>query len=530
MKHRVIKSMMATMALILLLGVLAGCSGANESNGANVSNDKAPDNTQNAPADNSSENATGIDTSEKVELQFYMVGDAPKDLDVIVAEINKMALEDLNATVKFNYTTWTDYEQKYKLLLTSGQPIDLIYTANWLQYQTYSKKGAFLALDDLLPKVAPKLLEHVEQDRWDGIKVDGKIYTVPSNFKEYVTDGIAYREDLRKKYDLPIPETLETLEAYLDGIKKNEPELTPVSDTQNGYVSGLYQLLPSVKGNIAAEYGMQVPYDQPREMNSYWGSPEHLELLKVYKRFADKGFWSKNQLNATAGGHDVFASGKAAVALGGENPNRYNDSYLKISSVQPDWELGYFPYPNFRGYASPSSPMQNGYAIPMSSKNPERALAFYEKLVTDERYNLLSSYGIKGTHYEVEDGYYKMIGDSSSNGFPREAMNSWAWRNPDYMLFDKSFDTVLNLFSELDKMMKPDYYTGFAEDYTSYQAERAALEQVETQYLKPLEAGVVEDVEAGLALFMEKAKTAGIEKIHEEYKKQWLQYVDEIGK
>ena len=50
---------------------------------------------------------TGIDTSKKVELQFYMLGDAPKDLPAIQAEVNKMAEADLNATVKFNFTSWT---------------------------------------------------------------------------------------------------------------------------------------------------------------------------------------------------------------------------------------------------------------------------------------------------------------------------------------------------------------------------------------------------------------------------------------
>lgn len=127
-----------------------------------------------------------------------MLGDAPKDLNLIQDEVNKMALEDLNATVKFNFTTWTDWESKYKLLLSSGQPIDLIFTAEWTNYQSYAVKGAFLPLDDLLPKAAPKLQAYVPQDFWEAVKVDKKIYTVPAIWKEYVNDGIAYREDLRK--------------------------------------------------------------------------------------------------------------------------------------------------------------------------------------------------------------------------------------------------------------------------------------------------------------------------------------------
>ncbi|TXK77838.1 DUF3502 domain-containing protein [Paenibacillus sp. N3.4] len=68
-------------------------------------------------------------------------------------------------------------------------------------------------------------------------------------------------------------------------------------------------------------------------------------------------------------------------------------------------------------------------------------------------------------------------------------------------------------------------FSGFAEDYSSYQAEKAALDQVEKQYMFPLEAGLVADVEGGLKNFMEKAKAAGLDKIQAEYKKQWLQYL-----
>ena len=86
------------------------------------------------------EGTSPTDKGEKVTLQFYMLGDAPKDLPVIESEINKLAEADLNVNVKFNYTSWTDWDQKYKLLLSSGQPIDLIFTADWTFYQSYAKK------------------------------------------------------------------------------------------------------------------------------------------------------------------------------------------------------------------------------------------------------------------------------------------------------------------------------------------------------------------------------------------------------
>lgn len=522
---KIISSVLAL--LFLLTMAMTGCSTTTKETGATpqAKETNKPESTS-TPAP---KEPVGIDTSKRVELQFYMLGDAPKDLKKIEEEINKLAIADLNATVKFNFTTWTDYDQKYKLLLSSGQPVDLIFTAEWVNYQSYAKKGAFLPIDDLLPKAAPKLQAFVPKDFWEAVKVDKKIYTVPAIWKEYVNDGIAYREDLRKKYNLPKPESLETLEQYLEGIRKNEPDMLPLADTEVSHRDPVRQMTSkTVNSNDIVPYGLNIMYDNPRDVTSYWGSPQHLEDLKMFRRWQEKGFFMKNMLNIKDSGHDIFAVGKAAAILGSENPNRFGDSIVKVKSLHPDWELGYAPYPNIKGFSSPVHPIHNGFAIPRSSKNPERALAFYEKMVTDKRYNWLTQYGIEGKNFEVEDGkYYKMLGDAQTNGFQREGMNGWAWRNPDFMLFDKSFDIVLDMFAELDKIAKPNIFQGFGEDWTPYQAEKAAVLQVEKQYLYPLTDGIVADVEGGLKLFMEKAKQAGLDKIQAEYKKQWVQYLDD---
>ncbi|WP_263575762.1 extracellular solute-binding protein [Paenibacillus vietnamensis] len=517
------KTVSALLTTAMLVSALAACS----SNGGNTGG------ATNAPANSGTNEgagaATGIDTSKAVELQFYMLGDAPKDLASIQDEINKMAKEDLNATVKFNYTSWTDWDQKYKLLLGSGQQVDLIFTAEWTQYQSYAKKGAFQPLDELLPKAAPALNEFVPKDMWEAVKIDGKIYTVPATYKEYVTDGFVWREDLRKKYNLPTPVDIATFEQYMDGIKKNEPTMTPLSmnsDVKTNLMDRFKAISHSPVG--ALPYGIDVKYDSPGEVSSYWGSEDQKSDLVTLKRWQDNGYMVKNVLAVKDTLQDQVTSGKAAAILG-DNPTRFNDMVIKIQSTHPDWELGYYPYPKTNGIATPVHPIHNGFAIPASSKNAERALAFYEKMVTDKRYNLLTQYGVEGKNYEVKDGYYTMIGDSTSNGFPREGMNGWAWRNPEFMLFDKNYDGVKAIFDELDKIQVPDKFTGFAEDYTSYQAERAALEQVEKQYLFPLNAGLVKDVDAGLNTFMEKAKQAGLEKIQAEYTKQWLAYVQEQG-
>lgn len=478
--------------------------------------------------------AGGLDISKKVELQFWMLGNAPADLQLIEDEINKMALEELNCTVKFNYTTWTDWSQKYQLLLTSGQQVDLIFTAEWTDYQRYARSGAFLELDDILPVAAPELSKFISKDYWDGVKVTGNIYTMPNTWKEYVYDGFEYREDLRIKYNLPEINSIETIEAYLDGIRKYEPTMTPLAETVNDHqfaaiISLTSELLHPWLDRNMPRYGLASNNDTPSEMYEYWGSNEHLADLKMFKRWADKGFWSRSILSSTEDFVTLFREGRLAAKMSGINPNKFADDVLNIATNHPDWEIGYFPYSMDSGIIHPVHPTHNGYAVPISSKNPERAVAFFEKMILDKRYNRLTNYGIEGKHYIEENGYYKMLGDQTSNGFARESMNGWAWRNPDYMLFTPSFDPVKELFLEFDKFSTPDLFNGFSEDYAPFQAERAALFQAQAQFLQPLQAGLVDDVEAGLAKFMEAAKKAGLDKIQSEYKKQWSEYCMEMG-
>ncbi len=523
------KALSLLLSFVLAAVLLAACSGNGGT--ATPSNSTKPSEAASGEGSGTDGEAAkpGIDISKPVELQFYMLGDAPKDLPAIQEEINKMAKEDLNATVKFNYTSWTDWDQKYKLLLGSGQQVDLIFTAEWTQYQSYAKRGAFQPLDELLPVAAPELYKFVPQDMWEAVKIDGKIFTMPATYKEYVTNGFVWREDLREKYNLPKPVDIDTFEQYLEGIKQNEPNMVPLAmgADMKGTLFDTYRSIAS-KPIGATPYGIDINYDTPTEVVSYWGSEEHLQDLLRMKKWQDNGYMVKNVLSVKDVIQEQLTSGKAAALLG-DNPTRFNDSVIKLQATHPEWKLGYYPYPLTTGVATPVHPIHNGFAVPVSSKNAERALAFYEKMVTDKRYNLLTQYGVEGKNYEVVDGYYTMIGDANSNGFPRESMNGWAWRNPEYMLFDKNYDGVKAIFDELDKIQVPDKFTGFAEDYTSYQVERAALEQVEKQYLFPLIAGVVKDVEGGLKTFMEKANQAGLEKIQAEYKKQWLQYVQEQG-
>lgn len=465
-----------------------------------------------------------------------MVGDAPKDLQLIEDKINVMALKDINATVKFNYTTWTDFTTKYNLVLSTGQTVDLIYTASWLNYQTLARKGAFMALDTLLPTVAPDIQKFVPQSYWNQVKIGGKIYTIPATWKEYTTNGIAYRQDLQEKYKLPVPNSVANLEAYMTGVKKNVPGQVLtweyVYPGPTTYSFSAFETLSALshKWVSGPHYGLVADYATPSKITNYFESPAFAADMKTMKKWADLGFWSRSALS-TKTDATSFANGKCIAILNGENAPKVGQEISSASTAHPDWKVGYINYSEINGIPQVAHATQNGYGIPVSSKNPERALMFYQKLWLDKTYNQLTEFGIEGTHYTVKDGYYEPIGDQTKTGFAREGMNGWAWRNESFQLYPKSYDFVKQMFVKMDGIAakQPNYkglniIDGFAEDYSSYQAERAAVGTVLTQYLAPLEAGLVTDVDKSIKTFLTKAKAAGLAKIQASYTKQWSDY------
>ncbi len=478
----------------------------------------------------------GIDISKKVTLQFYMLGDAPRDLKIIQDEVNKLALKDLNCTVKYNFTTWSDTTTKYNLLLSSGANVDLIFTADWMNYNQYALKGAFLPLDTLVSKAAPDLWKFVPQSFWNAVKVNKHIYTMPATWKEYVPEGPMWREDLRIKYGCAPITDLATLEAYLVAIKKNEPNMLPTECLASDWGSGgpvFSGWLPLFNFSYASDffaYGLMNDYKNPGKVVDYFGSENFAKDMKTMKRWQDEGLWSKSSLSTKAYPADEFENGKVACVLS-NNPGKFATTLSKVSTQHPDWKVSFITGADVIKYVVPVHPVHNGFAIPKGSKNAERAIAFYAKMVLDKDYNYLTEYGIEGKNFSItKDGHYDMIGDVTTNGFSREGMNGWAWRNPDIQLFDPSFDTVLDIFKKYDSIASENIWGGFVEDYTSYQTERTAVYQVQSQYLAPLMGGFVEDVDTGVKTFREKIKTAGIEKVQAGFTKQWQAYCKEIGK
>ncbi|MCD7725033.1 MAG: DUF3502 domain-containing protein [Clostridiales bacterium] len=535
-------SVLLTVAMTLMLGG-CGAQSAADSMEDVVTEETAVAQGGEETAETTEEAETAeLDTSERVDLVFYVMGDAPADEEMVEDAINDILLEKLNATIDMQFSTWTDFQQKYSLELTAGSA-DLIYVANWLNYGQLAQSGAFMELDELLDTVAPDLKAAAGDANLNMCSVDGKIYAVPCTWAEYVSNGVKYREDLREKYDLPVPDSLENFEAYLLGIQENDPSqglLTVTTEESQGFLTAfdaawIFNYKYSWVNINGLPYGLTADYDSPMDVYDYWYSDDFVEDMKLMKKWADLGFWSKSALSDT-NNSESYKNGLCVAEIAGQNPNK------QITAIQDfqndghdDWESEYIAYGEVNGVIYPGHATQNATAIVNGCQNPERALKVLELLMTDQELNNLIQAGIEGVHYTLDDqGVYTNLNPSNPT-FAYEGFNTWALRNGDYKLPQES-DIILNeMFEKYEeigsqtKFPNVNIYDGFSENYDAYAAERTAVSNVMKQYLAPLQAGLVDDVDSAVEEFRRKMTDAGIDVCREGFEQQWIAYCEEYG-
>ena len=237
------------------------------------------------------------------------------------------------------------------------------------------------------------------------------------------------------------------------------------------------------------------------------------------KRWSDKGFWSKSALSDTDS--TKCQNGIAATAI--HNVDTYQGRYID----NPEWG---WKYTNFTPEVSNMPFTQDACVIPTTSENPERALALWDYITTDEEAFRAFNYGIEGTTYEIIDGQIQMINtDDYGSG-----TGMWAARNSEFFLdtYGAPAD-IKEMKAEWDETIaevgnhRCQYVSGWIPDTTSIETEYAACTNVIQQYWWPLECGFTEDLEAGLEEYAMQMKAAGAEKVIETLQAQLDAYCEE---
>lgn len=466
------------MAVTLVLSACGGSESASESGGAG---------------------------DDSVELIWYTIGTPQKDVNKVMEEVSKYTKEKINATVTMKMVDWGDYPQKMQVNVASGEPMDILFTSSGgFDYVQNARKGAFLELDELLPKYGKDLMDTIDPAFLSGSKVDGHNYGIPANKELPQQEVWRFNKTLLDKYKLDISNirTLDSLEPLLKTIKENEPSVTPFAMDKNyvPYVPYDYviQNLPMAIKLDTTDY----------KLVNILETPEMKEALTTMNKYYKAGYVSA-EAATTGSTNDLTTSG---------------NWFLDRAQTQPladnQWSASY-------GYPVVSTPASDAIitntsvqgsimAISANSEYPEKAMEFLNLLNTDPVLRNMVDSGIEGTHYKkVDDTHMENLAESKNYDMPSYSLGN----NMLLYLNSNDPDNKWDEFKKFNAEGVNSPILSFNFDASNVSTELTAVQNVKEQYWAALMTGTL-DPATNLDQVIEKFNQAGLEKVMAEAQSQ----------
>lgn len=282
---------------------------------------------------------------EPVNLVWYLFTSdtAPKDLDMVAAELNKMSAEDIGVTIEFRYLDSTQID----LAMNSGEYFDMAFTCNWYNdYATACNNGLFYDITDIIAEKAPALYEYIPDMLWDATQVGGRNYGIPV-MKDYGIE-VFWRFDPDAFPDMEIERTMtfRDVEPFLAAYKEANPSEYPMLLAKGGVVS-MENMLDWINRYylVALEYSDDADADAYKVMFAL-ESPELIDNYKALQEWYQKGYINPDaattetivgaQYSPVRSGQGWFGAEGVweGVVQHKQVISRYEGPYLSTASVQ----------------------------------------------------------------------------------------------------------------------------------------------------------------------------------------------------
>lgn len=477
----------------------------------------------------------GIDLTKPATVVMWMEsGVVPKDMKLIEEKINEKLQADFNTTLEIHHLAFdANLPTKYRLLLSGAEQVDIIQgSAEY--FSNYVSTGAYLPLDDDLPKYANNIWQAHTADEWRQASYKGNIYAIPSLLKMYNPYGFFYRKDLLEKYNCEPIVDFETLEAFLTAVAENEPEMLAFNtcgDEVNYILRTMraYCKFDTVNSNQSVAH---ITADQKDITDAFFfaETPEFKSFCEMMKRWKDKGFFSRSVLSSNVWSATNLQEGLSAVGIRVIGDYEGREYFTRCPKVEGA-ELDFFDFPSYLGIFHYADVMNDAMAFPISGADLPRALLVVNALMTDESYYDIFQYGIEGVHYINDNGTYRLPEGvtQDNNGYPYGDAGFWPFRNGEFYLPNEVFNQkALDMNAYYDSIATPNKLAGFILDTSEISSELAAVAEVDNQYLTPLLYGMVDNVEEGIETYIKEAKRAGADRILESVKAQLVEYANTL--
>ncbi|TVX89547.1 ABC transporter substrate-binding protein [Paenibacillus agilis] len=479
------KLLMMTFCLVMVASlVLTGCGSKKEATGGSTEG-----------------------TAEKpVELIWYTIGTPQKDVDKVMAKVSEYTKEKIGVTVKMKMYDWGEYNEKMQVIANSGEPYDIAFTASWaFDYVTNAKKGAFLALDDLLATKGQDIAKNVHPSFLEGAKIDGKTYAIPVNKELPAQKVFRFNKKVVDKYgiDYKNVKTLQDLEPILAKVKAGEPGMYPLSADKQFKFGLNYDLISE---NLPI--GVALTDTNEMKLVNVLEQPDTMKDLETMHEYYKKGYLKKDASTASSG--DEMKTGNWLVDMPDTQP--FADA---LWSQSMGYEVVSTPYT--KPYVYNWSVMGAMHAVSANSAYPEKAVEFLNLLNSDKTLRNMINHGIEGEHFKRIDAETIEFLPAKTEGYD---MPGFTLGN--FFLLDKLPTDPKDKWEQFEKFNNSAENApllGFHFNADSVKSEVAALQNVKEEFYASLFTGTV-DPKVYVPKAIEKFKAAGLDKVQAEMQTQ----------
>lgn len=418
---------------------------------------------------------------EPMDVNLFLWGDKPNQLDEVMTKFNEDTKETLNLNINFKWMPQGDYPNNIKLKLSAGQEVDMCFDAPWMNMNTFILQGNY---QDLTPWFSNSEYPGLEKS-FDEVYLSNnlmgengdKVYGIPLTQSFGGAGMVFLRGDLREKYGVAPVTDQTTFEAYLQAIADNEPSMIPyvmkndgsygaasILDVQNpenaiGRVeAGLWdtELAPGITATLLIkDYTIvdTVISGEPNAAYAKFPAPynqaDHSSQLKV-REWYEKGYIEKDVITRS----DVegtFTAGKAASFYW--DAAQYNMVVSGLNQSVPGakleiWDPDPLSAQNFVGMKKGAYTAWNFICIPVTTPKDktERIMMFFDWMFSSVENHDLIEWGIEGKHFlavgEDEYAYPEGLDLTTNYNFPGYEL-TW---NPTFIRYPQDYpENVLHV-------------------------------------------------------------------------------------
>ena len=457
--------------------------------------------------------ASGSGSGETVLLRVFQSDTKGTDDAMVADAINQLPeVKALGVTIEMVKYGQGEYFEKIPLVMASDEQMDIRWDDGTHTYLENIQTQAYLDITDMLDETAPTLKQTIPETLWNGMRVDGRIYGVPT-YKELGEQWVFYAETEFLKEAGINPDDIDNFNKggiVLEALSKTDRAGLMAWAGFNVFSSMfLLDTYDSIDGSQNPL--VLVKKDDPETLVNAFETEDYLEGVNLLYEWYQKGYISPDVLTR-------------------ENYNEYtkngNHKYgLGFSSYAPQQEVY-----NSENYGKELTPMPitpitisntscrgSIYAILAKSEHPELALQFLEVWNTVPEVKNLFCYGIEGKHYNLVDGQVERVDGWGNLYFAQ----NWTTGNSfiSYTTVGETKDKWDQYLAWNEKGVES-VCLGFTPDTTKVADKLTACNAVIAEYGPMLQTGSVDPAEY-LPKFQQALKNAGIDEIVAEYQSQY---------